>query len=81
MKTIGVLLLITGLVVGVYVGLWWAFIGGIVDVVEAVRADELVAKDLATGVIKIIFAGPAGWIVGLCFAVPGYYLTQREPLK
>lgn len=74
-KVIGIILIVVGVGVGLYAGIWWAFIGGIVDVVTQIRAPELSALSLAVGVAKILFAGVIGWVVGIVAVFPGYYLA------
>jgi len=75
MKTIvGALLMIAGVAVGVYCGLWWAFIGGIVDIVSEIRADDLNAMSLAIGIAKVFFAGFIGWASAGLGMVPGYLM-------
>lgn len=77
-KLLGIALVIVGVIAGMYAGIWWAFIGGIVNCVEAVRADELVTRDLATGVAKVMFAGLIGWCSAVLFVLPGIFLVQSE---
>ena len=72
----GAVLIIAGVMLGVYVGLWVCFIGGIVDIIQAVRAPELVTSAVAWGVIKILFSGLAGWISGVVLAGPGYVILN-----
>ena len=79
MKAIlGVLMIIAGVAFGVYAGLWWAFIGGIVDVISAIRAPELVAMNIAIGVAKVMFAGVIGGVCGLVAVAPGYALLYSR---
>jgi len=68
--------MIAGVAFGVYAGLWWAFIGGIVDVISAIRAPELVAMDVAIGVAKVMFAGVIGGVCGIIAVFPGYALLK-----
>jgi len=75
-NVIGIALILTGIVCGVYAGVWWAFIGGIVNVIEAVRAEELVASHVAVGVGKVVFAGVIGWASAVVFALPGAAMIQ-----
>lgn len=63
MKIFGILLMIAGaalavagVALGLYCGLWWAFVGGIVDILDAFKAPGLVSMDVAIGVVKIIAA-------------------------
>lgn len=73
----GTLLCIAGAAIGLYLGLWWAFIGGIVDVITEIRAPELSAANIAMGVVKVLFAGAIGGISALCFLAPGAALIKK----
>jgi len=70
-QTIGIILIIIGVAVGLYAGIWWAFIGGIVDVIEAIRAQDLVGMDVAVGVAKVMFSGLIGYVSGFIMVLPG----------
>lgn len=73
---VGTLLCIAGIALGLYVGLWWAFIGGIVDVVNAVKAPEIQSMAIAIGVAKVVCAGFLGGISAICFIVPGAAMVK-----
>lgn len=73
---IGLLLIIIGVCVGLYAGVWWAFIGGIINVIEAVRAEQLVEMDVACGVAKIVFSGVIGWLSAIAFIAPGFVMVK-----
>lgn len=68
---IGILMILCGITLGLYVGIWVCFIGGIVDVIASIRAEELIAMDVAIGVAKFIFAGVAGWFSACLLVIPG----------
>lgn len=76
MKVVGVLLILAGVVVGLYAGVWWAFIGGIVDILNEVRAPELSSINVAIGVAKVVFSGFIGWVSGMLLMVPGVAMLQ-----
>jgi hypothetical protein len=78
MKIVGVLMMIAGVVFGVYAGLWWAFIGGIVDVITAIKAPELVVMSIAIGIAKVMFAGLIGVVSGIFAVLPGYALLNMR---
>lgn len=69
---LGFALIIVGLVGGLYVGVWWAFIGGIVQVIEALKAPELSSWELAMGIGKIFFASPIGGVVLVTGVTSGF---------
>jgi len=73
---VGIALMIAGIASGVYFGLWWAFIGGIVDVIGEIRSPDLNALNVAIGVAKVFFSGVIGWTAALVLIVPGYSLTK-----
>lgn len=74
--TLGCLLCLVGIAAGLYFGIWWAFIGGIVAVIEEIRADELEAMNVALGVARVMFAGLIGWVCGVIALFPGLVLIK-----
>ena len=71
----GIAMMVAGVAAGLYFGVWWAFIGGIVNVIEEVRAPNLNAMNVAIGVAKVIFAGAIGWAAALVGILPGYAIA------
>ena len=71
-ELIGLLLIIIGVIFGLYVGIWVCFVGGIIDIIEQIRATNLEAMSVAWGVAKIVFAGFFGVISGGIIAFVGY---------
>ena len=65
--TIGVLMFLAGLALAAYLGLWVMFVGGIVQIVEAVKAAPVDSWGIAYGIVRIVFAS-----VG---AFPGIFLS------
>ena len=68
---IGLLLVLFGIVFGVWAGLWWAFVGGIMQIVAAVQASPVPGADIAWGIVKIIFAGAIGGVSAMLLIIPG----------
>lgn len=73
---IGILMVIVGVMVGLYVGLWLCFIGGIVNLIEAVRSENLIAMDVVIGVAKIVCAGAAGSFSAFVLCIPGFLMIK-----
>jgi hypothetical protein len=73
---LGILMIVSGFVFGVYVGVWWAFIGGIMDVIYEIRAINMDIEVLAVGIAKILFAAPIGWIAAMTLMVPGLAIAK-----
>ena len=72
----GVGLIMSGIVFGIWAGLWWAFVGGIMQIVGAVQASPLDAAAIAWGVVKIMFAGAIGGLSAICLVLPGAALLK-----
>jgi len=79
MKTVlGLALLVIGIAFGMYVGIWWAFIGGIVQLVEAVKAPEISSLGIALGLLRISFATVIGTVSAIVFIVPAMSLLESN---
>ena len=82
MKTIlGIAMIITGIVLGLYVGLWLMFIGGIAGlinvVVGAVAGHGISGMVVAIDVVKIMFAGLTGWLSAFVLIIPGFAMLKE----
>lgn len=75
---IGVLVILAGVAAGLYVGLWLMLVGGIVQLVEAVKADPVEATDVAWGAVRILLAIPAGGLVCSATVVFGMALLGHD---
>ena len=75
-NVLGIILIIAGVAVGLYAGLWWAFIGGIVQIVDAVKATPVESMDLALGIVRVVFAGAIGTISAMVAVFPGYAMLK-----
>lgn len=47
---------------GLYFGLWVMFIGGIVQVVEALKDNPVSGVGVGIGIVRVIGAGFVGWL-------------------
>jgi hypothetical protein len=74
---IGLTLLICGIAAGLYAGLWWAFVGGIVSVIEGIKADPVNSWDIAIGLCRFFFAAPIGWVTGIVCVLPGLAMMNE----
>ena len=75
-NVLGGLLVAVGIGVGLYVGVWLMFIGGIVQVMDTIRAPELSAREVASGVARVVFAGLVGGFAAMSCVVPGFLLVS-----
>lgn len=70
-KLAGVALILLGVVLGLYVGLYLMFIGGIVQIVGAFGKDPISGWDIAWGIVRVIFSGAVGEGCALFVAILG----------
>ena len=78
MKTLstifGALLFVAALAAGVYVGFWIMFIGGAVDIIDAIKAPVTEASAIGWGVLKMIFASFVGTVTFIaCSLLAGVF--------
>lgn len=73
---LGLFLIAAGIVLGVYVGFWVCFVGGIMDLIAQVRAPEISGISVAFAVFKICFASCFGYVAAYCGIVPGAAILQ-----
>lgn len=72
----GVILIIAGAIIGIYVGIFLCFVGGIIAFIEAVQCDPVMASDIAWSIARVFFAGICEWISALVFFIPGLSLMK-----
>ena len=75
-QLIGLLLVIVGVALGLYVGIYLCFFRGIVTVIEQIRADVMVTSILAWGIVRIFLAGFFGWLSAFVMVIPGMVLMS-----
>ncbi len=73
----GVLMVVAGIIAGLYIGIWWAFIGGIVEGISIVKADEIVPIDVALVISRVMFSGLIGWVSAAVLIIPGVALLTK----
>lgn len=66
-KLIGILVGIAGFIVAAYVGVYLMLVGGLIQIVEAVKLEDIPADQIAIGAARIIFTGLVFWIVFIAF--------------
>jgi hypothetical protein len=72
--TIKVAVVLAFTALGFYLGIWLMLIGGIIQVVEAVKLDDIPELDIAVGLVKFFF----GTTVFLFCSAFGFGLTQGK---
>ncbi len=66
---LGLVLVIVGAVLGVYVGLYLMFVKGIIQIVNSIN--PLVPAGIAWGIVKVIFANLVGGLIAFICLIPG----------
>jgi hypothetical protein len=71
MKTaLGIICIVGGAVLGIWLGIFVCCIGGILDVIRGATADPFNLSMIATGIVKFFCASFIGWASWmLCFFV------------
>jgi hypothetical protein len=68
---IGLILILIGAAVGIYLGFWVMFIGGIVQIINACQNHPVLASGIAVGALRILFATIIGFASFFLFLATG----------
>lgn len=66
-KVIGILIAIVGIALGIYVGVWLMFVGGIVQIINSIN--PINGLGIALGIARIIFCEVVGLIAWLGISI------------
>ncbi len=78
---VGFLLIIAGVALGLYVGVWLMLIGGIIQFVDAIKVDPVDTSGVAWGVVRVLFASAAGGFAGWALALVGVGVLSAAESK
>jgi len=76
-QIIGTILMIAGIILGLYIGLYLCFIGGIMGLITEIRAEELNNIKIIINIAKIIFAGTLGTLIFYFLAILGHKFYNK----
>ena len=62
-EIIGILVIVLGIAAAIYVGVWLLFILGIVQIVDACKADPVSSWGIAIGIVRIVSASFVGLVM------------------
>jgi len=74
---LGLLLMASGICLGLYLGVWWAFVGGVAGCIKSLRAPELQVTLLGISIVKVLGASFIGWVSCIVLFVPGFNLFVK----
>ena len=77
MKIIGIMIMLAGIALGLYVGIGILLVGGIIDIIEGIKHD-FAAIPIAWGIAKIILATPLGWATAGVLWFTGLKYTKTK---
>ncbi|OME54078.1 hypothetical protein BSK59_15975 [Paenibacillus odorifer] len=73
-KLLGVLGILAGIVLGVYLGLWVCFVGGGIDIIQQIayifNGTDVSGLAILWGVVKMCIASVVGWLSFIILFVP-----------
>lgn len=78
MKFLGVLLVLVGIALGAYVGIYLCLVGGIVSVINEVKKPVSDALPIVWGVVRVFLAGTIGWSIFYICVLPGIALIFED---
>lgn len=76
---VGILLILAGIFLGLYVGLYLLFIGGIISIIDGAKADPTNSSMIAWGVVRVLCASTVGAALFWLFAAVGGFVFFSEP--
>lgn len=80
-KILGILMIVCGAILGLYVGIWFCFIGGIIGLAHAasnmIQTGSVDGFLIAVNIAKLVFAGLAAWLSAAILIFPGWVLCSK----
>ena len=70
-QILGLAMIVMGILVGLYVGVWIFFLGGIIALVEMIQQDSLTVASAILNVLRILVAGFVGAVCAWALILPG----------
>jgi|LakMenE18May11ns_1017448.scaffolds.fasta_scaffold8537121_2 hypothetical protein len=75
-QIVGLILIVLGVCLGLYVGLYVCLVGGIIGLIDQIKAPETSSMAIATSIVKILFSSVLGWMSSLVGILPGIILIK-----
>lgn len=79
---VGILLIVLGVALGLYVGVWLMFISGIIGLIEAIKilvqTGDVNSMLIAINIAKILLSSLAGYVSAILFIIPGQMMVEES---
>ena len=75
---IGLILVLLGLFLLGYIGIYLMFIGGIIQIIEAIKSTPIESYGIAIGITKILLANLVGWMSAILPMGVGMRLIKKN---
>lgn len=76
-NVIGLIMVLGGVVLGLYMGVYVCFIGGIMSIVDGIQASPMDGLIIGWGFVKIFAASLVGWLSAAVFMIPGWAICNK----
>ena len=73
---LGVIIVLLGILAGLFIGVWFMLMGGIVQIVEAIKSNPVSTCNLFIGLVRFTFSSVVGWSVGA--SIVGYGISLLD---
>lgn len=60
-NVLGIIVCISSIFIGLYLGVWLCFIGGIVQIIESFKMNPINTLGLVIGIVRFLSASIVGW--------------------
>jgi hypothetical protein len=71
-------LILSGVALGLYVGVWFCLIGGITELVDIIKMYNYDSMAIALSIARIICAGLLGSVSGYMLIIPGFIILRNN---
>jgi hypothetical protein len=79
-KIIGFLIIVAGIILGLYLGLWLCLVGGIIQIIEACKATPIVSSGVAVGILRFFCTSFVIWVtIVFCSFIGGTLIATSRP--
>jgi len=73
---IGLLIIIIGIILAIYIGIWVLFIGGITQIIEGFK-NNIDALAISLGIVRIMASSFCGWLIGSVGFLIGKFFIEK----